>query len=304
MKKLLEALSAKERAETLLSNLERLKTEGTLEDDEYAHLKLEYSNALAQATVQVDQIHEELDVQVVVKKRDIETYKQQLKNLETRLKVGELDAAQHLKAARKTQRTMTKLEEQVAQMETLRGASNSAELGGTARLSGPDGAWSAGHSGLSRTRVVQLFSSSAGDGSVIDLVRSFEEAISPRSKLVAPIAGFFLFVSIFLRWQAFGDSYFRVSVSGSSSSGLVAMTVLAFLFSTLALGLAHPKVRGGIQLLMGILAIIVAVAVVFGGPSFSTQGYSLGVTLREGFYLYMLAAVAVITGGLLSLRRA
>jgi len=130
MKKLLEALSAKERAETLLSNLERLKTEGTLEDDEYAHLKLEYSNALAQATVQVDQIHEELDVQVVVKKRDIETYKQQLKNLETRLKVGELDAAQHLKAARKTQRTMTKLEEQVAQMETLRGASSSAELGG------------------------------------------------------------------------------------------------------------------------------------------------------------------------------
>jgi len=135
VKRLREALSAKERAEMLLSNLEKLKTEGTLGEDEHAHLKLEYSGALTQATSQVEQIHRELDAQVVAKKREIEAYSQQLKNLETRLKVGELDATEYSTAVQKTQRVVSKLEQAVAEMETLRRAASSAELGGPVRVS-------------------------------------------------------------------------------------------------------------------------------------------------------------------------
>ena len=176
MKRLQEALSAKERAEMLLSNLEKLKTEGTLGDDEYAHLKLEYSSALTQATSQVEQIHRELDAQVVARKREIEVYTQQLKSLETRLKVGELDATQYSRATQKTQRTAAKLEQMVAEMETLRGATSSAELGGAVNVNVPTAAGLGRPSQLSPTGVS----------------RSFSMSVSPKSRLVATLLCAFL----------------------------------------------------------------------------------------------------------------
>lgn len=302
MRRLQEALSAKERAEMLLSNLEKLKTEGTLEDDEYAHLKLEYSNLLTQASSQVEQIRRELGAQVVASKREADIYRQELKNLETRFKVGEIDATGYSRAAEKTQRAAAKIERLVAEMETLRGASSAAELGGTSSLrTATIGAGAGRRLQFSPPRVDRSFSVGAAGGPITELVGSFEELVSPRSKLVAPIAGFFLFVSVFLRWVAVGNEYYGVSVSGSSSGGLLAMTILAFLISTLATVLVHPKARGGIQLFMGVLAIIVAVSVIFGGPSFRGQGYSIGTTLREGFCLYMLAAVIMCASGLTAL---
>ncbi|MCX6094907.1 MAG: hypothetical protein NTY63_08840 [Candidatus Bipolaricaulota bacterium] len=301
VKRLQAALFDRERAQALLANLERMKDEGALEQAEYSQLKAEYSGALVQANALVDAIRREVDAEVASRRRQVDLYGQQQRNLETRLKVGELDAASYEKVARKTQANLRRLQDEVGSLERLGAASTSAELG--VRGGRPS---SAGRGSTARLGTPFAASLSGRSGPVFGFIDSWDDVVNPRSRLVAPVASLVLFVSVFLRWLCIGNDLFTMSVSATGNGGLVAMAVIGFVLCSSSISLAHPTTRGVIQTALGGIAFIVGVCVVFGGggDSFGFESYSIASGLREGFYLYVASAAAMVVGGILTLKEA
>jgi len=100
VKKLADALTAKDKVESYLSNLEKLKVEGSVTEEQYASISKEYYERLGQATSQVVLIKNELKKEHESIQQKISAQKQQMAVIEAKHKVGELSAEQ-FKAAEK-----------------------------------------------------------------------------------------------------------------------------------------------------------------------------------------------------------
>jgi len=96
-KELQMAFSEKERAEGLLSNLEKLREEGTIDETQYESMKSQYTQMLNSANTTIEQIKNEISREIESEQRDLGVYKQELSNLEVRFKVGELGAEEYKK---------------------------------------------------------------------------------------------------------------------------------------------------------------------------------------------------------------
>lgn len=130
MKKLQMAFSKKEKAERLLANLEDLKGKGEIEDDQYEAMKEEYSAVLDEGNSEIQAIKEELAKTLEAYRKDLEIYTQELKNLEVRIKVGELSADKYKRQEQKTRGKVEKLQQQADNLENLLKANSSADVGG------------------------------------------------------------------------------------------------------------------------------------------------------------------------------
>ena len=129
-KELQLALSEKERAETLLSNLEKLKEEGTIDETQYESMKSEYTQMLNSANTEIEQIKSEINREIGSEQRDLGVYKQELSNLEVRFKVGELGAEEYRKSEQRTRSKLDKIETKLSELNKLSEAKSSADLGG------------------------------------------------------------------------------------------------------------------------------------------------------------------------------
>jgi hypothetical protein len=89
-KRLVEAFAVKDAAEGFLSNLKKLKADGSITQEQYTTAKSEYEQNLNAARLEIDRIKTELKKQLETIQQDIETYQFELGKLEAKYKVGEL----------------------------------------------------------------------------------------------------------------------------------------------------------------------------------------------------------------------
>lgn len=129
-KELQIALSEKERAESLLSNLEKLKDEGTIDEMQYESMKSQYAQMLNSANTKIEQIKNEISRGIESEQRDLDVYKQELSNLEVRFKVGELGAEDYRKAEQKARGKIDKIESKLSALNKLNEAKFAADVGG------------------------------------------------------------------------------------------------------------------------------------------------------------------------------
>ncbi len=128
--KLRAAFLAKEKADTFLINLEKLKEEKTIGDAQYRVLKIEYTqlrdDALSQINTIKNAVRKELDEKIT----KLEIIEQELGYLEARFKVGQLSPSDYMSKSKGPKRTLMDLEKRVSELQTFLDASISAELGG------------------------------------------------------------------------------------------------------------------------------------------------------------------------------
>ena len=159
MNKLREAFSRKEQAERLLSNLENLKQEGTLDDAQYQSMKNDYAQKLVEASTEIEKIKDEINTELKAKQRELSSYNQELENLEVRFKVGELTEDTYRKAAQKAKDTIEKTQSKVSELQKLLEATSSSDAGGYTEASAvPTGAQLATGSAMERISIGEMFS--------------------------------------------------------------------------------------------------------------------------------------------------
>jgi len=122
------ALFNKEKAELFLSNLEKLRSENSVNEMSYHALKTEYAGVLQHTLIKIEHFKAEFSKTLAGKNRDLEVYKQELANLEARFKVGQIAAASYLKMAKIPEKKLAVLQDQIDHLTSLINASHSAEV--------------------------------------------------------------------------------------------------------------------------------------------------------------------------------
>ncbi|MBN1376061.1 MAG: hypothetical protein JXA01_07900 [Dehalococcoidia bacterium] len=122
------ALLNKEKAELFLSNLEKLRSDGAVNEISYNALKNEYDAALQQSLIKIEHVKAEFNKTLAGKNRELGIFKQELANLEARFKVGQISAASFLKTAKIPEKKIAFLENQIDHLNTLINARHSAEI--------------------------------------------------------------------------------------------------------------------------------------------------------------------------------
>jgi len=82
-----QAFSLKEKVTSLLSNLERLKEETSIEEEQYNVMKQSYTTILEKAESKIRAIKGKLQEELIDKQRTLGVYGQESKSLEARYKV-------------------------------------------------------------------------------------------------------------------------------------------------------------------------------------------------------------------------
>jgi len=127
-KKLKAAYSRKEKAELLLSNLEKLKAEESITEDQYGVLKAEYTKMHEDAIFEVNSIKARIKKKLASKARELEIFQLELNNLQVRFEVGQIPAKTYMKREKGPKKKWEKLEKQVSELQALVNSSCSADI--------------------------------------------------------------------------------------------------------------------------------------------------------------------------------
>jgi len=130
MKKLRIALSKKEKAEQLLSKLEKLQERDEVDAAHYEALEEEYTALLDEGNAEFEKITQKLSERLAKCRDHLGAYAQEQADLEVRIKVGELSEKKNRGRLKKLRKRVRRLEKQVEKLETLVNATSSKELGG------------------------------------------------------------------------------------------------------------------------------------------------------------------------------
>lgn len=125
--KLLSAFKERQKAELYLSNLEKLREEGSVENLHYDLLKTEYTRMLKDAQSRIDQEKTQFQKVLDTKKKELAVTKLDLKYLEIRYKVGEMSLDTFTKKETEPQRKIAELEKEISQFETLVNSTGTSE---------------------------------------------------------------------------------------------------------------------------------------------------------------------------------
>jgi hypothetical protein len=131
------AYSMKERAERLLSNLDKLKAERTITDTEYETLKPEYAAMLDDALSWIDSKKNALKKELDVKEKELEREEKQLSLLRARKKVGEITAETYREKGKPLEERVKDLQSHISELEAIINCSSSSDIGGPKDISMP-----------------------------------------------------------------------------------------------------------------------------------------------------------------------
>jgi len=286
------ALSAKEKVERDFATLEMFRADGTISEEQYGRMKGEYANQLVRATEEVQAARDDLERAVIELKRRMEDQNSELQKLKANhergvIPLGTYDRAE---AAIRTEETRTR--DEMSRLGRLRNAVTSEQAGGYIDFKPKRPSVFAADRSLGNQ--IETSWGNATLSRYFAPIRSGSELSAAPMRAILPVASFVMFISLFLRWAGSGLG----SVRGTVSGGTTATGIIVVLFSVAAWFLAHPKVRGGIHLFLGALAILVALLTWI--PDEASRYF--GISLREGFYLYMVGACLIGLSGVASLR--
>lgn len=290
VRKLQKAFLLKEEVEGFLANLEKLKTEGSIIQEQYESLKKDYDQRLTAVALEIPTLKVQLSHQLEEAKKDLDASRLELDKLEARYKVGEVSLKKYQSLERKTRQKIEKMESGIAELDKVIKAEFSADVADYAAIPG---------------QKVGKISIPEG-ANFTEFITSREQITTPRTKVLGLVGGFLLFISVyFLKWV----SFFGFGVSGSDLSGWIAAA--GMICGPICIGaafLAQPKARGLVYIGAGTLAIILLLLPVLsdlitselGGLWEAMKGMA---TIREGVYFYIISAIAVTIAGIVDFRR-
>jgi hypothetical protein len=122
------ALVHKEKAEGFLSNLEKLRSDRSVNDVSYNALKMEYSSNLQNALAKIDLVKQDLNKRINMKSAELSVYKQELANLDARFKIGQISAAEYLKLSKIPEKKALAAEGQISYFTSLVNAQHSNDV--------------------------------------------------------------------------------------------------------------------------------------------------------------------------------
>ena len=322
-KKLQVAFSKKEKAKKVLSNLEHLKDKGTVDEAQYIAMKSEYSEVLKQANAQIKSIKEELEEALEKLATEQETHEQELKNLEARFKVGQIQADPYRRTEQKSRTKIERIEQRVAEFEKSLSSKSSSDVGGYVDIPLAEKAAAKKEKALRSMPSIPSFREVStairreSGASFTGFIGSIEEIAIPRAKLIGLISGVLVFISVFLKWEAISSMGITIAFPGTSiSGGIEAIAIIAGIFCVLATFLENPKASGFVHVSAGVLALLVMLPTWFSRPTISAEGIPpeywggedfwgeienmmrVTTTIREGFYLFIIASLGAIGSGL------
>ena len=120
-----------------------------------------------------------------------------------------------------------------------------------------------------------------------------------------------MFISVFMPWAASGGFGFTISYPAAELSGH--LTAAGIMFGLLSIGaafLAESQTKGFVHIVAGAIALLVFLIVMtvpnreLGGTSIVGAMTKGGIDAGAGLVFYIIAAVAVICGGVLERREA
>ncbi|MBN2461986.1 MAG: CdvA-like protein [Dehalococcoidia bacterium] len=300
IKRLIELFAVRDDVETFLANLENLKTDGSINYEQYSATSEEYYERLGEAISEIARIKNELKKQLASNQQDIETHKQELTNLEVKYKVGELPQDKYQSSERKLRAKIDQLESTAGELKRLVDARSPVDLGVSSakKTVGKE-------IKLPKAKVPKA---KAGAPPSPARVTPLEEGfLKPRTKIAALVGGVLLLVSLLLPWVAASKLLGEGFGTSSGMNVSIILSVAGITCGLIAIGSAFfpsPKARGAVQIVMAVLALAALLVTVLMGklPLLSEYARTL-IVMREGFYLYIIAAVMLITVGSLELRQ-
>jgi hypothetical protein len=126
--RLAEAIRVKSEIEGFLANLEKLKSEKAVDDEQYLTTRKDYYRRLGVATSEIARIKNEVKEQLSASEHSLELARKKLDSLDVKRKVGELSNAQYEAAERKMLLEIRKLEKEVEELNSLVNASSAADI--------------------------------------------------------------------------------------------------------------------------------------------------------------------------------
>lgn len=126
-----EAFSKKERAVSLLVKLQKMKSEGSLTEEQFQSMKAEYDQMIDSSTKEIDRLKGEINSDLQSVEKEVESYKQELSNLSLRQKVGEISANEFQKSEKKLKGKIEKAEGEITALKALASAQLASDIAGT-----------------------------------------------------------------------------------------------------------------------------------------------------------------------------
>ena len=296
--RLIAALAAQDQIKGYLARLDKLKEDGSVTEEQYTTATAEYDQRLAAGSSEIQALRTELGGQLEATKRDLETYRFELGRVEARYKVGEIPLARFRTEDKKLRVQIGKLEQSESELANLIAADSAAGL-----IAPATKAKSATPSRVSRPATAAAYGVPRRTTPSAPSFRMSGAGI-PGSKLriAALVAAVVLLVSIRMPWLAASemlgaDLGSEAGVSVSFLAGLGGL--LLGIGSVVAAFFVSGRTRGVLHLVAGVLALAALGAAVALGelPLLDTYFRQL-VVLREGFYAYIAAAVALTVMGI------
>ncbi|MBE9505253.1 MAG: hypothetical protein IMY84_00425 [Chloroflexi bacterium] len=296
-KRLIAALAAQDQIKGYTANLEKLKEDGSVTEEQYATARAEYDQRLAAGSSEVQTLRTDLGRQLEATKRDLETYRFELGRVEARYKVGEIPLARFRSEDKKLRVQIGQLEQSESELANLITADSAAGL-----IAPATKAKSATPSRVSRpTPAAVSRAPGRTTPSAPSLRMSGAGILGSKLRIAALVAAVVLLVSVRMPWLAASemlgaDLGSEAGVSVSFLAGLGGL--ILGIGSIVAAFFVSGRTRGILHIVAGVLALAALGAAVALGelPLLDTYFRQL-VVLREGFYAYITAAVALIVMG-------
>jgi hypothetical protein len=127
-KELMSAFMKRDETQGYISNLEKLRGDGSVTEESYQAMKAEYNNRLTTTEKQIAEIKVQLSNELQLRRNDLMAYKTELEKLGTKFKVGELPIEKYRASDRKLRLKIQGIESDISQLETLISAKSSADI--------------------------------------------------------------------------------------------------------------------------------------------------------------------------------
>lgn len=128
MKGLKMAYTTLEANQGYLKNLEKLKAEGSVQNDQYEAMKEDYSRKIPPAESEIKAIKNRLEREMEAVKKELAVLKKDLDNLSTRNKVGEVPLEKFRSMDSKIRHRIEQIETETAEFENLLKANCAADI--------------------------------------------------------------------------------------------------------------------------------------------------------------------------------
>lgn len=286
MKKLQLSYSRKEKLQTLITNLEKLKKDGSITEDQYISLKSEYDRHLRDSITTIETIKANLKKDLEMKGEELKALNENLETLKTRFKVGEIPFEEFQRFEERLRKRISKVRDEMSKLETLINSRSSSDVGGylDVKIEEP------------RTLLGTLGETLP---SRLPEVKGLEETFS-RPSLFPLVCGLIILISVFLPWASASFLGLKETQAGTASG----WGILSLIMGIFVIGisfLAEMRVKGIGHVTAGILAFIGVLGY------WSELGNKMGmlreaVSLGFGFWLCLIGGLGAVLSGIGELR--